>query len=448
MEEKEINDNYKNYYEIKSVIGKGRYGKVYKGINKKTKELRAIKVMEIDENEDIFMKHIKNEIKNMKICSNNNNNSVKIFECFRYKDELVNEFVIIMELCDSSLQKILDEKKEGFTCEEIFNIMNQLNNTFRIMNKEKIVHRDIKLDNIVIKMNKEKKDSNINFTVKLTDYGISKQLINTIGKTFGGTALTMSPEIFEGNKNYDYKCDLWSIGIIIYQLFFKEYPFKGETPLAIYNQIKTFGNKLLKRTKNKNLDNLIDSLLIIDPTKRINYEDYFYHPFFMENLKSQICALKRLKTEFELCKNDKDLFELGCIFSLVENDLFEWRTSMVGPRGTPYENSIFFIKIIFPMNYPKFGPNFRFINKIRHLNVNPQGCISHPNLQEWKTTGNLLKDYGVKQALFDIFSRFYEQDPNDCYDIELGRLYRGNREAFNKLVKKWTQYYASKFDYE
>ena len=67
MEVKEINDNYEKYYDIEDVIGRGQYGKVYKGVNKKTKEIRAIKVMEIDnEDEDIFMKHINNEIKNMK----------------------------------------------------------------------------------------------------------------------------------------------------------------------------------------------------------------------------------------------------------------------------------------------------------------------------------------------------------------------------------------------
>ena len=97
----------------------------------------------------------------------------------------------------------------------------------------------------------------------------------------------MAPEIFEGggNKNYDYKCDLWSIGIIIYQLFFKEYPYKGSTPTAIYNQINTFGNKILKSTNNNHLDNLINSLLIRDPQKRINYEDYFNHSFFKDNHK-------------------------------------------------------------------------------------------------------------------------------------------------------------------
>ena len=169
MEEKEINDNYKKYYKIESLLGVGQFGKVYKAINKKTKEKRAIKVMDINEDEEIFMKNITNEIKNMIICSYENDNSVKIYEYFHYKDkdELINKFVIVMELCDNSLQKILDNKKEGFKIEEIYNIMNQLNNTFRIMNKNKIIHRDIKLENIVVK--KEKKE----IKYKLTDYGMS-----------------------------------------------------------------------------------------------------------------------------------------------------------------------------------------------------------------------------------------------------------------------------------
>jgi len=116
----------------------------------------------------------------MKICSEENDNSVKYYEHFHYTDK----FVIVMELCDNSLQKILDERKKGFTYEQIFNIMCQLNNTFKIMYKNKIIHRDIKLDNILIKYkDKNNNDSNINFIVKLTDYGISKQLKNTINTT-------------------------------------------------------------------------------------------------------------------------------------------------------------------------------------------------------------------------------------------------------------------------
>ena len=276
-----IKGDYNEYYKVIRLIGNGHFGKVFEGKHKVTNDIRAIKVIDII-NEETELKDINNEIKNMKICSGNNINSVKIYECYRYKNNLRNEVSIIMELCDNNLQNILDKRGKGFTCEEIYNIMSQLNNTFRIMYKNDIMHRDIKLANIVVKMNNE--NPNLNFIAKLTDYGISKQLMNTKGKTQGkGTIFTMAPEILKEGKDYDNKCDLWSIGIIMYQLYFNEYPFKGATQVAIYNQIKNKGNKILRKTKNKNLDNLINRLLTIEPKERISYEEYFDHPFFNEN---------------------------------------------------------------------------------------------------------------------------------------------------------------------
>ena len=75
------------------------------------------------------------------------------------------------------------------------------------MNKNKIIHRDIKLENIVVKINKEKKE----IKYKLTDYGMSKQLMDTIGKSYVGTALTMAPEIFEGEGKKKYENVIYGV---------------------------------------------------------------------------------------------------------------------------------------------------------------------------------------------------------------------------------------------
>ena len=135
-----------------------------------------------------------------------------------------------MELCDDNLSKIWKNRKKGFEPEEISKIMIQLNKTFKIMQREKIVHRDIKLENILVKFkDDEKKD----FFVKLTDYGISKQITSkTMIKTAIGTKYTMAPEILEG-LDYNNKCDLWSIGVIINQLAFKEFPYSGQTDFVL-----------------------------------------------------------------------------------------------------------------------------------------------------------------------------------------------------------------------
>ena len=84
----------------------------------------------------------------------------------------------------------------------------------------------------------------------------------------------MAPEILN-NEEYNNKCDLWSIGIIIYQLFFNDFSYKGENECALLNQINNFGQKILKSTSDKDLDNLIKRLLEKDSRKRITWEEFF-----------------------------------------------------------------------------------------------------------------------------------------------------------------------------
>ena len=243
---------------------------------------------EIKEEFKKFTKGLINEIEYMKICSRNNNYSVEYYEYFQ--DE--NILGIVMELCDDNLTNIISKKKEGFNRKEIYEIMYQLNKTFKIMNEKKIIHRDIKLDNILIKY---EKNNILNFVCKLADYGISKKLNNfTKCQTYAGTVMTMAPEILKNegeNKEYSDKCDLWSIGVIIYQLFFKRYPYYGEIGNAILNKIKNQGQKVLKKTGYFKLDDLISKLLIEDPTKRISWNEYFNHPFFKDEI------IVRYKTE-------------------------------------------------------------------------------------------------------------------------------------------------------
>ena len=154
------------------------------------------------------------------------------------------------------------------------------------MKENNIIHGNIKLENILIKYNDEEKKD---YTVKLTDYGISKKLFSLSRKynTYSGKIATMAPEILEGKEQNDcnYKCDLWSIGIIIYRLLFGELPYPGQTEFEISDNIKNLGNKTLKKTENKELDDLIFRLLEIDPNKRLTWDVYLNHPFFNQPKK-------------------------------------------------------------------------------------------------------------------------------------------------------------------
>ena len=324
MDERSKKD-YTEYYDIIKIIGTGAFGCVYKGKMKETtNQFRAIKVISFDEIKknllfqyklDEIDKELKKcingyieEFENMKLCSINNENSVKCYEYFINEEN----FVIIMELCDTDLSKILLNKllkeKKGFNVNEIYEIMKQLNKAFQIMRENKIIHRDLKLENILIKYIDK---NNNNYKLKLADYGSSKRIdsfsskrIDSFSKnyldSFIGTLVYMSPEILKREK-YNYKCDLWSIGIIIYNLLFGKTPFFGETETALINNIDNFNNILLTSSGNEELDNLLKNLLEKEHAKRLGWEEYFKHPFFKDkNINCINCIYITNKEEINL----------------------------------------------------------------------------------------------------------------------------------------------------
>ena len=179
----------------------------------------------------------------------------------------------------------------------------------------------------------------------------------------------------------------------------------------------------------------------------INMNNPMFCPNFMNPIvdKKQM-TLTRLKKEFQLCKQDEDLSQIGCTFELYPvNDIFNWRVTIFGPHDSLYKGGIFTLKIIFPEDYPKHGPEFKFVNKIYHLNVDPKdGHISLSSTNEWRNTGKVQSKpcYGVKQALFDIFYLFYIQGYDSPFDPEMIDQHKNNREKFNETAREWTQKYA------
>ena len=160
-------------------------------------------------------------------------------------------------------------------------------------------------------------------------------------------------------------------------------------------------------------------------------------------------TLTRLTKEFQLCTQDNDLIQIGCNFGLDNNNIYTWRVTMVGPVNTPYEGGLFTLSIVFPNDYPSHGPEFKFKNRMYHLNVinNPNnrefGHICVNSINEWKGTGKVKGGfYTVKQALFDIFCLFYNQGIESAFDENMAMDYKNNPTAFNQEARKWTQLYA------
>ena len=259
-------------YKLEKLIGAGTFGEIYEGLDIRTEKKVAIKRIKkklLYENGNFLLNAYNKEIEIMRLCECEN--SVK-FICDFDTDNNRN---IIMELCDKDLLCYLYERKNPFTVDEIRETFLQLNNAFRKMRQNNILHRDLKLGNVLIKFTDESKTK---FIPKLADYGFSKELnIYNIRTTHLGTPATMAPEIMM-NMPYDDKSDLWSVGIMMYQLYYKEIPYDGMTEVEILNKIKS--NTPYKQPEDAKFRDLLNKIFVMNPQNRITWDEYFNHPFF------------------------------------------------------------------------------------------------------------------------------------------------------------------------
>jgi len=295
-------EKYCKGYSNFNTIGYGSYGKIYRAEENKSGYYVAIKEIEkgrlrlsneILEKEVAFMKKIENE------------NSVKVKDVIDSNDY----FYIIMEYCEYNLETYLKKRiKKGFSVENIKDILMQLNNTLKLMTKENIIHRDLKPSNILISF--EEKDKSL---IKLCDYGSAKNMNATKTMSIAGTPLTMAPEILNEDNDFS-KCDLWSLGIIIYFMYFKEYPYFGNSEVGLLKDINS--KKKLKSIENKELNDLMTKLLKININERLSWNQYFNHPFFKKDEdKDEIIIklkekIKLLEEELKKVKNEnKNLFQ-------------------------------------------------------------------------------------------------------------------------------------------
>ena len=202
-------DPNQRYIFVKS-LGEGGFGKVslyYDNISKK--EVVIKKIIKYGKDEELRFYREINAMKNIK--------SPYSVEYYDYYSD--NSYCyIVMEKCDEDLVKFIERYKSGIPDPTIKVILLQLNEAFKIMLSKNIIHRDLKPQNILIKY-----DSQNSFIVKLADFGISREFNNKNFSTHIGTKIYAAPELCYTRSNYNpIKCDLWAIGVIIYELKFKD----------------------------------------------------------------------------------------------------------------------------------------------------------------------------------------------------------------------------------
>ncbi len=252
MNSVKIWDKYENIKKMSSSL--------YKGKNKEKGNYVVIK--EIDKIQ--FNKDYKISEKEF-LDLINKEKLISIIEIINSKDY----YYIVMELCLTNLEEYMKIRDKGLSIEELRDFLIELN---KILRTKEMIYRDLNLSNILISLNEINKIS-----IKISDLGLNKKINEELTMTSTKISYTRSPEIIE-NYNIHIKSDLWNLGIIIYYLLFKEYPYKGSNEIKLLKDIKS--GKKLKLSEDNDLNDLINKMICIDLNKRISWDDYFNHSFF------------------------------------------------------------------------------------------------------------------------------------------------------------------------
>lgn len=289
-------------FELIEVVGNGTYGQVYKGRHTKTGQLAAIKVMDVTEDEE---EEIKLEINVLKKYSNHRNIATYygafIKKSAPGKDD---QLWLVMEYCGAGSVTDLVKSTKGQSLKEewIAYICREILRGLSFLHSNKVIHRDIKGQNVLLTDNAE---------VKLVDFGVSAQLDRTIGRrnTFIGTPYWMAPEVIACDENpdatYDNRSDLWSLGITALEMAESQPPLCDLHPMRALFLIPRNAPPRLKSKKwSKKFHSFIDTVLVKDYHQRPYTEQLLKHLFIRDQPTERQVRIQ-LKDHIDRCKKRK-----------------------------------------------------------------------------------------------------------------------------------------------
>ena len=274
--------NFLNQYEIIKFIKSGGYGEVLLSKNKITKELVSIKKIDLKgfSPEDLY------SISRESIYLSNliHNNIIKIYGSFAYKNYLYN----IMPYCEGGELTQLINSNNYLSEKRIKEIFIQIVEGVKFIHENNVIHRDLKPNNILF-LDKEKTK------VVIIDFGLSgfsNGLIKEVIKA--GTFKFLSPEILcRENFSSSSKIDIWALGVILYLMNFKKYPFEGNNEKEIFDKIENEDIKFPKEIKiKKSLVNLFKGMFEKNPKRRIDINDKLFDLWFKDNSDDYIVFSK------------------------------------------------------------------------------------------------------------------------------------------------------------
>ena len=279
-------------------LGTGAFGKVYLGKDKNTSKLVAIKIIETSAIQDEYCtKSLLNEVEIMKELKSPN--IVSLYDVYFTK----NNVYIIAEFCNGGdLRSYICKHKDPVPEEKARIILKDIIIGFKELINKKVIHRDLKPENILINDN----------IFKLGDFGFSKHVDNfknQMLKTLVGTPLYMSPQILK-HENYSTKCDIWSLGLIYYEMLFGKTPWPARSQ---YELVKNITDIPLKFPYNIQITetskNFLKQCLEVDEEKRLSWEQLFDHKLLREPSSKLSLYEKNGKNNSNLDNKSKEIIQ-------------------------------------------------------------------------------------------------------------------------------------------
>lgn len=273
-------------YELKTILGRGTFGTVYLGRHTPSNMKIAIKVISKDSLKPELQLRLEQEIHCQRSVSSEY--IVKLIDVQKTE----NNFYLILEYCEGGDLGTFIRKKGPVTEEIAQKWIREIVEGFKALYNKNIIHRDLKLQNILMTENSAQA------SLKLADFGLSRFLEDDLAKTWVGTPLYMAPEIFNCQE-YNFKADIWSLGLVLYEIL------TGELPLKVHKreQIPQAQKNMKAYPDNVSPDckDLLSRLLQYDPNKRISFEDLYNHPFIRGSKKPEV-----LQNNFSHSESDAD----------------------------------------------------------------------------------------------------------------------------------------------
>lgn len=263
------------YIVYPKVIGRGNFSTIYEGSHQILDKRVAVKKLDSSPNE-----YVRREIELHQLLVHPN-----IVSMYAYHIDHINSCIyIFMEHCPIG-DFYTFQKHRPMMEWSINKYMRQLASGLEYIHQRGIFHRDLKPHNILL-------DSEHN--LKISDFGLSKNEIDeatALHRTYCGSPLYMAPEILF-HSSYDNKSDLWSVGVILFEWITGKHPYKSKNLHDLMKNIRTeyypMPAKLLGIGPNSTLIELLNSLLVKDPLKRITWSEFFNNMWIQRNIELEI----------------------------------------------------------------------------------------------------------------------------------------------------------------